>query len=248
MFTNWTQDSSKLNPLITLLAVVVGYLGIRHQIFQNHQNTLKQNRESKRQDIYLRLYELLELRVMDATDKVIKTGNQALLLPINLDTRRRTKEDSNIDIGHSGYNSYNLSELNGQAVQSIINAGFVLENYEIALGRLKGIHETLMNRCKELTELHRKFVDSVQRFIPPTYMDNLPKDYLNNAYPVPGQDALKTIKKTANSYHELTVTVMAELKDLIGAAQRVLLGGLFDGEVPLRQPLDPSFEVLKEAD
>ena len=227
---------SWINPIISVIGIIIGILIIWWQIKKNHQQSLN-----------LELYKQLIERISSAYTKIIRANTTIQALPFDISCYWDKQRDIKLNPEPIKTRSNTLILLNSEAMQETIKLFSVLECYEIAIPSFR-IFKDMIHIQSELLgkKFNALFVEAI-KFLPIDISEEQSKK-LGLSTPIiplrPDGEQSYYLKRLARDYCEVSTELIAYIYDLSITAQNQILGDLFGRTLPPRKPKSEGHFVI----
>ncbi len=226
---------------MTLVGLIVGALMVVWQLGRQNKSSLALQREGKREELKLQIYQALIQKINGVTDKIGEAWMYVFVIPGNIEMRMTAV----------GYQPSPLEQrvpkfigLNGDALRGVVEVMFEFEAWSIAFPEAQVFQIALNSASFDAREAFSPLVTALTPILP---MDHPPAGSAQTTtpiHPLPSKTQLEQLKVLINRYWDAMSELSAYLSDLKVEAQNNLLSGLFEHHVPLRQPIDPRHKVI----
>jgi hypothetical protein len=149
--------------------------------------------------------------------------------------------------------SVELMELNSAMANGIIELIVTFENYAIATPEFGVFQYALSSAMHDARAAFSALHSTLLRHLPVELRDHLP-EHLQNAPnteyvpPPPNDEQLAEIQSVVDPYMQATEDIGCYLHDLRVESQNTLLKDIYPSrQVPLREPIDPTYRVITSA-
>jgi hypothetical protein len=229
-----------MSELITALGLVLGVLIAYLQIQKNQRAGLQLQEAHLRNELKLKLYEIVSQVLSDAGASLSKASTQYYSVISMLDARVR----KGFAVSPSQLGS-ELADQADSAQRGLNRALNVLEQYEILFLRFGGFRRQLSQDHSRFLEIHSALWSKVLIYLPFISPET------NKPFgPVvfPSEADLAEIEKLHQRYTDVCNDLSSYMIDLQIETQNELLGDLFNRQLPPRHPGDPNVRVLRRDD
>jgi hypothetical protein len=241
---NWLQTNSValIGHVLTFLGLIAAAITVAWQLRRQHQSSLALQRANAREALKLRIYEGLVRQIRKLSDANIMASMYAFGIPFAIENYQRE-----LAAGHhpSGIKQRapEFSDLHFRAGNEVAELLVEFESWSIAFPSLK-VFQVALNAAAY--NVHEAFPPLFSAFLRALPMDP-PQGETGKPSIIPSPLTLaeqKVLKALVDTYKEAMDEVGCYIHDLAIEAQNNLLLGLFEREVPRRQPLDPRHKVI----
>jgi hypothetical protein len=228
--------------------LISGFLLI-WQSGRQHKNSLKQQRENARQALKLQIYETVLTKIRAASEARLNAATYVRLLKSALEGAARA---ASVRQSSSPLKQRvpEFVRLDGEAHNGIAELLIEFESWTIAF---PGIKVFIIAFNAAAHDAREAFPPLFSALVPILPMDappgaSVPAEFpLPIIHPLPQPERLAIVYELIDRYIAALDQIESYLGDLTTEAQNILLHGLFDQPVPLRQPLDPRLKVISMA-
>ena len=233
-----THDISfKLDNVIQILAIIVGFCGIVWQL--NKQK--EQNKANHKQNLKISIYKDIVERIENSSPEGTATTLWLLhgKMQENIDKHKNEGQDYQpppfrLEEIHSG-----LQDVHSR-LWRVCNA---LERTEVISEHFSLFRRILHYRIIELNDVYMRLVFFLPYVIPTENGIEDPKQCY-----MPSDDIMGKFEKVIREFHNHSSTITAYLSDIQVELQTTFLGPLFNRELPIRKPQDTNEIVLTSRD
>ncbi len=242
----WLEQNAAalVGHALTVIGLIVGAVTVVCQLGRQHKNSLALQKENCREELKLRVFEILVKRTRSLTHASVEAGLYAIQIPIHLDIYRYqcSLGISPMPVTDRADEFLRLHAQFGSALVELIEE---FESWAIAFPGLH-IFQVALNAASHdergaFSRLHSALLPALPVDLPMDSNSNKCTPFLQP--PLSDQAYLELQTLVAN-YKEAVDEAACYVHDLVIEAQNNLLSGLFEHRVPRRKPLDPSCKVI----
>jgi len=237
---------SSITEIDTLVAIIVGALMIIWQMNRQHKDNYKLQLSNHKEELKLKVYKEISEYVSCAMQKY--TENQII---INSIMRQYHSclicQDANRNPSPKIYTKdTELSDAHSCMYRSLAQLMNKLAEYEIVDKNMEIFRTALASAFQLILEAYLEF----QRQIFPYLPCDVSKERLEQlgvnvkSVKTPSQQDVEEIEQSFNCYTAANLEGYLFVSDLSREAQNVLLGNLFNNQVPPREPSDSRYVVV----
>ncbi|MBA7695393.1 hypothetical protein ES703_104019 [subsurface metagenome] len=237
---------SSITEIDTLIAIIVGALMIIWQMNRQHKDNYKLQLSNHKEELKLKVYKEISEYVSCAMQKY--TENQII---INSIMRQYNSclicQDPNSNPYPKIYTKYTeLSGAHSGMSRSLTQLMCKLEEYEIVDKNIKIFRIALASVVELIQEAYFEFQSHIFGYLPCDLSKERQEQLGVNIKHVknPAQEDLEAIEESFNCYTEANLEGYCFVSDLSREAQNVLLGNLFNNQVPPRELSDSNYVVV----
>lgn len=247
-FLWWSFDQVGLATLIsagaTILGGLIGVAALFGQIGRQAKHAVQQNKANEAAKLKLDIYR-----------SILQTVEQAGLDNVELSSYLRgcSSELRTARLLAMQNQQYNLpsarwavfSNLKSRVITSSIGVITVVERWHVIDSRMSIFQDAINSAIYDLNEAClMKF--EIQ------FMQTMPMQFVENEQTLPwtppSEDKEAQFNKHAEEVHQALSTLACYITDFQNEMQGLLVGGLFEGSVATRVPLDPGLKVIRLKD
>lgn len=241
---NWLQTNAValIGHVLTFLGLIAAAITVAWQLRRQHQSSLALQRVNAREALKLRIYEGLVQQIRRLSDAQIMASMYAFGIPSAVENYQHE-----LAAGHHPpgirQRAPEFSDLHFRAGNEVAELLVEFESWSIAFPSLHVFQVALNAAEYNVQEAFWPLFSALLRALP---MDP-PQGETGKPSVVPPPltlAELEGLKAKVVTYKEAMDEVGCYLHDLAIEAQNNLLFGLFEREVPRRQPLDPRYRVI----
>ncbi|MGO1072129.1 hypothetical protein [Lysobacter sp. CA199] len=244
----WLSNAAAIGGhLLTVAGIVVGAQMILHQVNRGHEASLAVQREGKRNELQLIIYESLSSHATAVNEAILDVNSYLRRGGWSIDTHLRSRGRAGplTEISQSAEVLVDLHGDAGKAISALIRE---VEKWEISIPRLDVFRFALISASHDTREDFNSLVPIAVRLLPRHDIgDNVKQIF----YPAINEELFQQYEQHRLSFEEHANDLVSYVMDLRVEAQNQLVSGLFEGRrAPHRQPEDPSKIVVttNEAD
>lgn len=237
---------SSIKEIDTLIAIIVGALMIIWQMNRQHKDNYILQLSNHKEELKLKVYKEISEYVSSAMQRY--TENQSIINSVMLQYNSCVIcQDANSNPYPKIYTKY--TELRGAhsgMSRSLIQLMCKLEEYEIVDKNMKIFRIALASAVELIQEASFEFQRHIFPYLPCDVSKEKQEQLGVNIKNVesPTQEDLEAIEQSFNYYTEANLEGYCFVSDLSREAQNVLLGNLFNNQVPPREPSDSNYVVV----
>lgn len=241
------KEIDKIVPLfVVIVPLLVGVVMVIYQMERQHKDNYLLQLSNHKQELKLKVYKEISEYVSCAMQSYEE--NQIL----NNSLMRQYHncvicQDANSNPSPKIYTKdTELSDAHSRMLRSLTQLMNKLAEYEIVDKNTVIFRTALASAVKLLSETYIEFQGQIFPYLP----SDVPKKRLEqlgvNVHHVksPSQQDLEVIEQSFNSYTDANLEGYCFVSDLSREAQNVLLGSLFNNQVPPREPSDSNYVVV----
>ena len=232
----WIQKNPDLvGNLLTLLTIAGGAIGVIWKIGSEYRKSLQLQKQNAREALKLEIYRTFTAKQRRATETNVEAATYALTIQYNIKSYQEDKKNG-VPTPPISDRASKFNELHLAAHFALVELIQEFETWSIVFPE-RELFQTALNSANH---------DAQEAYIPLSSFLNLflPNDFRPDIDSLLNDESLTELDQHAASYRRAMEEIGGYLTDLQNEAQRRLLGELFDNEVPVRKPLDPSYQVL----
>lgn len=239
------EASWRLERLIDLIGIIVGIGVIIFQMSRQHRSNLLLQKNNFKEKLHLEIYQGLIKGIEDTSNILSNVSAKSSNIPISLEIYC-SQAASGIKPTPPRYRALDFSEAHHALIKTVAKLFHLFERYTIAVPNFRIFQIGLNSAIHDANEAYQPFFQKIRDYLP---IDLQESDRKPVSPPViipaiPNDEELKHIFDLGQKYNNTLVVIVGFLHDLTVEAQNILLGGLFENRVPLRQPLDPNVVVI----
>lgn len=232
-----------LVPIVTLL---VGVVMVIYQMERHHKDNYLLQLGNHKEELKLKVYKEISEYVSCAMQKY--TENQII---INSLMRQYNScvicQDANSNPFPKIYTKdTELGDAHSRMLRSLAQLMDKLAEYEIVDKNIEIFRTALASAFQLILEAYLEFYRKIFAYLPCNVSKERQEQLGVNINHVksPSQQDIEVIERSFNSYTEANLEGYLFVSDLSREAQNILLGNLFNNQVPPRKPLDPHYVVV----
>ncbi|WP_036308132.1 hypothetical protein [Methyloglobulus morosus] len=238
----WLKENAVdlIGHALTIFGFVVALIILGRQ----HKSTLLLQRDNSREELKLKIHELLVQKIRTISSANSKAKMYAFMIPFNIENyqvqvergmwpspiKERAPDFSRL---HFEAN-YPLSEL----IEEFEAWAIVLPGIEVFQVALNSANHNAQNAFQSLFNV---LCNVLPLDPPPEAPSDIPRPVIQ---PALSSEELLQLKGFVDRYTESLDEIACYLHDLIIESQNNLLSGLFERRVPPRNPIDPIYKVI----
>ncbi len=227
-------------PLLAAAAMVV------YQMERQHKDNYLLQLSNHKEELKLKVYKEISEDVSCAMQSYQE--NQILVNSLMLQYHNCVIcQDANKNPSPKIYiKDTELSDAHSRMLRSLAQLMNKLAEYEIVDKNIEIFRTALASAFQLISDAHLEFQGQIFDYLPHDDSKEIQKQLGVKIEHVksPNQQDLEVIEHSFNSYTEANLEGYCFVSDLSREAQNVLLGNLFDNQVPPREPLDPYYVVV----
>lgn len=241
------SEIHKIAPLLVgIVTLFVGVVMVIYQMERQHKDNYLLQLSNHKEELKLKVYKEISEYVSCAMQKY--TENQSI---INSVIRQYNScvicQDANSNPYPKIYTKYTeLSGAHSGMLRSLTQLMCKLEEYEIVDKNIKIFRVALASTVQLILEAYLEFQRHIFDYLPHDDSKERQEQLGVNIKHVksPTQEDLEAIEQSFNCYTEANLEGYCLVSDLSREAQNVLLGNLFNNQVPQREPSDSNYVVV----
>lgn len=219
----------------TVIAVLLVYLQVQKQ----HKSTLVLQEEHLKNEIRLKIYE----RIADSVEECSKLIGVAVSEARNAVTIISAGDRQQVEnLPQTGMSIIQAKHVATGAVAQLMR---VIERYEIAFPGFVEMRLGLSQGAQEVNDVTVPFIGKASLYLPIETSDAEGRQVRLRPLVVPEESDISELNHIHELFDEALHKLEAYTADVQIEAQNVLLGNLFNRQIPARQPGDPRYRVLK---
>lgn len=223
---------------LTAIGMVASVGVVLYQLGKQHKSSLKLQRNNAREELKLRVYELLNEKAQAFADAELEAGSYASSIHRELDSRTWAASVG-LDRETTELRAEQLSKLHYTASSSLTDLMVAIETWEIAFPAAELFRTALSSANHDVEESFSPLFQETIRLLP----TDLGERGLH-VPPLPSAGKLEELKNLTASYSNARSTLRTYTHDLVVEAQNLLLSKLFKRRVNIREPIDPQYKVI----
>jgi len=241
------KEIDKIVPLLVVIVpLLVGVVMVIYRMERHHKDNYLLQLSNHKEELKLKVYKEISEYVSCAMQKY--TENQSI---INSVMRQYNNcvicQDANSNPHPKIYTKYTeLSGAHSDMSRSLTQLMCKLEEYEIVDKNIKIFRIALASAVELIQEAYFEFQRHIFDYLPCDVSKERQEQLGVNIKHVetPAQEDLEAIEQSFNCYAEANLEGYCFVSDLSREAQNVLLGNLFNNQVPPREPSDSNYVVV----
>lgn len=161
--SNWWSEhlADLIGHFLTIAGLIVGVLLVRHQMAQQHTSSLNVQRDGKREELKLRIYEAITDKARRVIETSLDVTSFARMMPINLNSYLRQTEQG-IAPSPIDKRAIVLLELNSIAGRAVSQLIMEIEKWEMAIERFDIFRFALVSASRDVQDaFHIMFSQAV---------------------------------------------------------------------------------------
>jgi len=243
---SWIEQNAVdlIGHALTIVVLIGGTLTVAWQLNRQHRSTLLLQRDNAREELKLKLHEILVQKVRKLSHANVSAAMYAYMIPFNLENFQRQ-----LELGFSpapiNERSPEFSRLHTETNNSLIELIEEFESWSIAFPGLQ-IFQVALNSAnhdarESFTPLFTALLSALPIDPPDGAPENIPRPIIQKPL---SKEGLINLKELANRYKDSMDDISCYVSDLTIESQNNLLSELFERKVPPRKPLDPRHKVI----
>lgn len=229
---------------LTLIGIIVGVVIVAWQQGRQHRSSLKLQRDNAREELKLKIYEILNERVKQLGHCIMSASTYAFMIPLSIKSYQR-QLTYGIAVPQPKERALELNSLHNEAVASLIRVLEEFEAWSIAFPGFKLFQAALNSANHDAREAFNQLFPSLLRSLPVDPPDDAPPNMPRPlAGPIIDEKQLQDLEVLIGKYKKTMDVMVSYVIDLRVEAQNNLLSGLFEHRVSGREPLDPTMKVI----
>ncbi|MDD5321875.1 MAG: hypothetical protein PHD43_14960 [Methylococcales bacterium] len=238
--------------LIGHALTVVGIIGaaatVVWQLGRQHQSSLLLQRDNAREELKLRLHELLVQKVRRLSNANVEAAMYAYMIPFNVENFQRQLAQGLYPTPIKE-RAPDFSRLHAEANNALIELIQEFEAWSIAFPGLEVFQVALNVANHDAREAFAPLFTALLRVLPFDPPDdappNVPRPLIQPLIQSPiSSEEYAQLKILVERYKEAMDEIGSYVHDLTIESQNNLLSELFERRVPPRQPIDPRLKVI----
>ena len=245
MATWFEQNAVNLiGHALTVIGIVAAAATVVWQLGRQHKSFLLLQRDNAREELKLRLHEMLTQKVRKLSSANVRATMYAYMIPLNVENYQRQLAQG-LQPAPVKERAPEFSWLNTEANNALIGLIQEFEAWSIAFPGIEIFQVALNAANHDAREACVPLFSALLRVLPMDPPENAPPNMPRPLVPSPiSKDEYEQLIKLVERYKEAMDDIGSYVHDLTIESQNNLLSGLFDRRVPLRQPLDPKLKVI----
>ncbi len=229
---------------LTVIGIVGAAVTIVWQLGRQHQSSLLLQRDNARDELKLRLHELLVQKVRRLSHANVEAAMYAYMIPFNVENFQRQLAQG-LHPSPIKERAPEFSRLHAEANNALIELIQEFEAWSIAFPGLEVFQVALNLANHDARDEFTSLFTALLRVLPMDPPENAPPNVPRPLVPNPiSSDEHAQLKTLVDHYKEANDDIGSYIHDLTIESQNNLLSDLFERRVPLRQPIDPRFKVI----
>lgn len=229
---------------LTLIGIIVGILIVIWQLGRQHKSSLLLQRENAREELKLRLHEILVQKVRKLSHANTAAAMYAFSIPFNLKIYQ-DQLSQGLRPSPVKERTPELSRLHWEAHAAYIELLQEFEAWSIAFPGLE-VFQVALNTAahdanKAFTPLFTGLLKVLPIDPPEDAPPSVPRPFLRSTI---SEEDLAHINTLLEPYKKAMDDIGCYVHDLTIESQNNLLSELFEGRVPARKPLDSSLKAI----
>lgn len=223
---------------LTAVGMIASVGIVLFQLGRQHKSSLKLQRNNAREQLKLRVYELLIEKAHVFADTELDAGSYANSIYRELESRNWAA-GAGLNRETTDLRADRLSTLHHAASSSLVDLIVAIETWEIAFPAAELFRTALSSANHDVEETFSPLFNEAIRLLP----TDLGEKGLH-VPPLPSVAKLEELKVLTASYTDARSTLRTYTHDLVVEAQNLLLSKLFKRRVGIRKPIDPQYKVI----
>lgn len=229
---------------LTLIGIIVGVVIVAWQQGRQHRSSLKLQRDNAREELKLKIYEILNERVKQLGHCIMSASTYAFMIPFSIKSYQ-LQLTYGIASPQPKERALELNRLHNETVASLIRVLEEFEAWSIAFPGFKLFQTALSSANHDAWEAFNQLFPSLVKTLPVDPSDDAPP---NTPRPIAGpildKKQLQELEVLIDKYKKAMDVMVSYVIDLRVEAQNNLLSGLFEHRVSGREPLDTTMKVI----
>ena len=244
--TTWFEQNA-VDPIghaLTIVGIVGATATVVWQLGRQHQSSLLLQRDNAKEELKLRLHELLVQKVRRLSHANVEAAMYAYMIPFDVENFQRQLVQG-LHLSPIKKRAPEFSQLHAEANNALIELIQEFEAWSIAFPGLEVFQVALNAANHDAREAFTPLFTALLRVLPLDPPENAPPNVPRPLIPSPiSGDELAQLKKLVDRYKEAMDDIGRYVHDLTIESQNNLLSGLFERRLPPRQPIDPRLKVV----
>lgn len=229
---------------LTIIGIIAATATVVWQLGRQHKSSLLLQRDNAREELKLRLHEILTNKVRNLSNANVHTAIYAYMIPFNVENYQRQLAQG-LHPTPIKERAPAFSHLHSEANNALSELIEEFESWSIAFPGIEVFQVALNSANHDAREAFVPLFTALLRVLPMDPPENAPPNVPRPIVPSPiSKDEYEQLTKLVGHYKEAMDEIGCYVHDLTIESQNNLLSGLFDRRVPLRQPIDPKFKVI----
>jgi hypothetical protein len=229
---------------LTVVGIVAAAATVVWQLGRQHKSSLMLQRDNAREELKLRLHEILTEKVRKLSSANVQAAMYAFMIPFNVENFQRQLAQG-LQPTPIKERAPEFSRLHAEANNALIELIQEFEAWSIAFPGIEVFQVALNAANHDAREAFVPLFTALLRVLPMDPQENAPPNMPRPLVPGPiSKDEYEQLTKLVGRYKEAMDDIGSYVHDLTIESQNNLLSGLFERRVPLRQPIDPKLKVI----
>ncbi|MDC8447931.1 MAG: hypothetical protein LV473_06210 [Nitrospira sp.] len=229
---------------LTIIGIVAAAATVILQLGRQHKSSLQLQRDNAREELKLRLHEMLTQKVRKLSTATTQTATYVRMIPFNVENFQRQLAQG-LHPAPIKDRAQEFSRLHTEVSNALIELIYEFEAWSIAFPGIEVFQVALNAAIHDARERFTSLFTALLRVLPMDLTDNMPQGLPNPMVPPPITDhEYEQLMRLVEHYNEALYDIQSYIHDLTIESQNNLLSGLFERCVPLRQPIDPKSKVI----
>jgi hypothetical protein len=242
----WLKQNAAdvIGSLLTLIGIVVATITVVWQLGRQHRSVLQLQRDNAREDLKLRLHELLVAKVRKLNRANTQAAMYAFMIPFNI-------ENYNYQLALGAKPApmeqrvTEFSRLHSGAIDALVELIEEFEAWSVAFPGLEvfqiALNSANHNTSEAFMPLFSALVTALPFDPPEDAHPSIPRPVVPKTLSI---EKLSELKMMVDQYKKGRDEIGSYIHDLMIESQNNLLSGLFERRVSARRPIDPKLKVI----
>jgi hypothetical protein len=233
-------DRETVGNLVTVLGILVAARVVIYQM----DRQLGLQRDNAREELKLRVHELLARRARELSEAIVSAKMYAFLIPGELDVLEQHRK-LGLKRSPSDKRAVDFAKLHHEAMDATTELLYDFGAWSIAFPGLEVFNTALMSATHDAREAFSPLHLALLQALPMDPPLDAPAHIQRPIVPLPlSNEQMAQLQKLVDGYVNAVDDLGCYVGDLIVESQNNLLSGLFERRVPLRKPIDPRCKVI----
>lgn len=235
-----------ITVLVPILSVLVGIVMVLYQMERQHKDNSQLQLSNHKEELKLKVYK----EISEYVSCAMQTYEENQILINSLIGQYQNClicQDANSNPSPKIYtNGTELKDAHSRMSRSLTQLMNKLAEYEIVDKNIEIFRTALASAVQLILEAYLEFQRNIFAYLPYDISEERREQLGVNIKHVksPTQQDLEVIEQSFNSYTEANLEGYCFVSDLSREAQNVLLGNLFNNQLPPREPSDSHYVVV----
>jgi hypothetical protein len=218
--------------LSALIATIGWWIAITN-LNKQHRRNLELDKQKFIREMQIKTADEAINLLAKSRDSLGELNLYLILLPGDL----RTKYSVNLEIHSSRWEKPNeqVLKLWEKSSKSILEFTYFFESREVVLNKFVGMKETYLEQLSEIREATGNYSEYLGRIYYSTYLNGI----------VLSEEELIDLENKTKEFNEYIFDFLGYVHDFIIELQNAFLSETFGYSIPIRQPTDSRYKVLK---